>query len=121
MTTAPGEPLPLSVTAVIHVARQAGAREIVTTDLLDPPLAVAAKIGAGRTIDTRSNPNGLDAYAANKGAFDVVFEASGAPQALATAITVARPVPPSSRSASVPKRRRQCRSTRWSPRKSTCA
>ena len=36
-------------------------------------------------------PNGLDRYAADKGTFDVVFEASGAPSALAAAITAARP------------------------------
>jgi L-idonate 5-dehydrogenase len=76
---------------IIMVARHAGAREIVTTDLLDPPLALARKIGADRTINTRAEPNGLDGYAADKGTFDVVFEASGAPQALAAAITVARP------------------------------
>jgi L-idonate 5-dehydrogenase len=76
---------------LIMVARQAGAREIVTTDLLDPPLTLARKIGADRTINTRAEPNGLDSYAVDKGTFDVVFEASGAPQALAAAIAVARP------------------------------
>jgi L-idonate 5-dehydrogenase len=76
---------------LIMVARQAGAREIVTTDLLDPPLTLARKIGADRTINTRAQPNGLDSYAVDKGTFDVVFEASGAPQALAAAIAVARP------------------------------
>jgi L-idonate 5-dehydrogenase len=76
---------------LIMVARQAGAREIVTTDLLDPPLALARKIGADRAINTRAEPGGLDGYAADKGTFDVVFEAAGAAPALAAAITVARP------------------------------
>jgi L-idonate 5-dehydrogenase len=77
---------------LIMVARQAGAREIVTTDLLDPPLALATKIGADRAINTRSDPTALvDGYGANKGAFDVVFEAAGAAPALAAAIAVARP------------------------------
>jgi L-idonate 5-dehydrogenase len=76
---------------LIMVARHAGAREIVATDLLDPPLALAGKIGADRTINTRNDPAALDAYAAGKGTFDVVFEASGAPPALAAALTVARP------------------------------
>jgi L-idonate 5-dehydrogenase len=76
---------------LIMVARQAGAREIVATDLLDPPLALAGTIGADRTINTRTDSNGLNCYAADKGTFDVVFEASGAPPALAAAITVARP------------------------------
>jgi L-idonate 5-dehydrogenase len=76
---------------LIMVARHAGAREIVATDLLDQPLAIAAKIGADRTINTRANPDALTPYTADKGTFDVVFEASGAPQALAAAIAAARP------------------------------
>jgi L-idonate 5-dehydrogenase len=76
---------------LIMVARQAGAREIVATDLLDPPLALAANIGADRTINTRTDPTGLDTYAADKGTFDVVFEAAGAAPALAAAIATARP------------------------------
>jgi L-idonate 5-dehydrogenase len=76
---------------LIMVARQAGAREIVATDLLDPPLALARKIGADRTVNMRSDPSGLDEYAAGKGTFDVVFEASGSAAALATAIALARP------------------------------
>ena len=76
---------------LIMVARQAGAREIVATDLLDQPLAMARAVGADRTINTRSDPDGLASFAADKGTFDVVFEASGAPSALATAISIARP------------------------------
>jgi L-idonate 5-dehydrogenase len=76
---------------LIMVARQAGAREIVATDLLDQPLALVRTIGADRTINMRSEPAGLDGYAAGKGTFDVVFEASGAPSALAAAIAAARP------------------------------
>ena len=76
---------------LIMVARQAGAREIVATDLLDPPLAMARKVGADRTVNTRSDPDGLAGYAADKGTFDVIFEASGAPPALAAAIAAARP------------------------------
>lgn len=76
---------------LIMVARQAGAREIVATDLLDQPLAMACKIGADRTINTRAEPDGLTEYAADKGYFDVVFEASGAAPALSAAIVAARP------------------------------
>ena len=76
---------------LIMVARQAGAREIVATDLLDEPLAMARKIGADRTINMRSTPDGLDPYGADKGSFDVVFEASGAAPALAAGIAAAKP------------------------------
>lgn len=58
------------------VSRQAGAREIVATDLLDQPMSVARKIGADRTINTRADPDELAVYGANKAYFDVVFEAS---------------------------------------------
>ena len=63
----------------------------MATDLLDQPLAVARKIGADRTINTRADPDGLTSYGAGKGTFDAVFEASGAAPALAAAIACARP------------------------------
>ena len=58
----------------ILVARQAGARQVVVTDLADAPLAIARKIGADLAIDMREDPGGLDRFHADKGAFDVVFE-----------------------------------------------
>jgi L-idonate 5-dehydrogenase len=73
------------------VARHAGAREIVVTDLLDEPLAVMLRLGADQALNTRANPDALAPFAANKGHFDVVFECSGAPPALVGAIGVARP------------------------------
>jgi L-idonate 5-dehydrogenase len=73
------------------VARHAGAREVVVTDLLDAPLAVLRRVGADATFNTREHPDALAPYAADKGHFDVVFECSGAGPALASAIGVARP------------------------------
>jgi len=73
------------------VARHAGAREIVATDLLDAPLAIMRKIAADHTVNTRDNPTGLDSFHANKGHFDVVFECSGAGPALSAAFLAARP------------------------------
>jgi L-idonate 5-dehydrogenase len=75
----------------IMVARHSGAQEVVTTDLADAPLAIARKIGADLAINTRTQPDGLDRFHADKGYFDVVFEASGSGAALASAITAARP------------------------------
>jgi L-idonate 5-dehydrogenase len=75
----------------VMVARRAGAREIVATDLADAPLALARRIGADATVNMRTEPRGLDRFGADKGSFDVVFEASGAAPALAAAIGVARP------------------------------
>ena len=75
----------------ILVARHAGAREIVATDLADAPLAIARRIGADATVNMRSDAAGLDRFAAGKGYFDVVFEASGSAAALTAAIGVVRP------------------------------
>ena len=75
----------------VLVARRAGAREVVVTDLLDEPLALAARIGADRTVNLAAEPDGLARYAADKGWFDVVFECSGAGAAVAAAIGAARP------------------------------
>ncbi|MDF1608881.1 L-idonate 5-dehydrogenase [Hoeflea sp. YIM 152468] len=74
------------------VARHRGASEIVVTDLQEATLAVAEKMGATRTINVASAPAAMDAYAADKGYFDVVFECSAAQAALRTAIAAIRPM-----------------------------
>ena len=73
------------------VAAEAGAAEIVTTDLQDVPLDVAARMGATRTINVARDAEALDAYAADKGHFDLVFECSAAAPAIRAAIAALRP------------------------------
>ena len=75
----------------VMVARHAGAAEIVATDLLDEPLAIVQRIGADRTLNMAQDPAALAPFQAEKGKFDVVFEASGSAAALAGAIAAARP------------------------------
>jgi L-idonate 5-dehydrogenase len=75
----------------VLVARHGGAREIVVTDLADAPLAMARRLGAGLALNTGADPNALARFAADKGHFDVAFEASGAGPALAAALQVVRP------------------------------
>jgi L-idonate 5-dehydrogenase len=75
----------------VLVARHGGAREIVATDLADAPLAMARRIGADLALNTASDPGALDRFAADKGYFDIAFEASGAGPALAGALQVVRP------------------------------
>jgi L-idonate 5-dehydrogenase len=72
-------------------ARHGGAREIVATDLLAAPLASIARLAADRTLNLRDTPDALAPYAADKGYFDVAFECSGSPVALAGALPVVRP------------------------------
>jgi L-idonate 5-dehydrogenase len=72
-------------------ARYAGAVEVVSTDVQDAPLAVArAHMGASRTINVASSPQALDEYESEQGYFDVAFEASGSPVALASLFKVIR-------------------------------
>ncbi|ARE42102.1 L-idonate 5-dehydrogenase [Rhodovulum sp. P5] len=73
------------------VAAEAGAAEIVVTDLQDHPLEIARQMGATQTINVARDGAALDAFAADKGHFDVVFECSAAAPAIASAITALRP------------------------------
>ncbi len=73
------------------VARHAGAREVVATDVADAPLVVARSIGADAALNTHTDPGAMDRFGVDKGYFDVVFEASGNGHALTGAIHAARP------------------------------
>ncbi len=72
-------------------ARYAGAARITVTDIAPEPLAVAREIGADETIDALAEPERIAAYQADKGWFDVAFEASGSPAALITCLECVRP------------------------------
>jgi L-idonate 5-dehydrogenase len=72
-------------------AKHAGAASVTVTDVAEPPLAVARQVGADETIDVAAEPARIEAYQADKGWFDVAFEASGNPQALATCLDCVRP------------------------------
>ncbi len=75
----------------VAAARLAGAREVVATDLADPPLAAARRMGADLGLNLRREPAALDHFGADKGWFDVVMEASGSGAALTGALAAARP------------------------------
>lgn len=75
----------------IIAARAHGAREIVATDVMDAVLKKAKQVGADRTINVASSPEQLSAYAANKGYFDVHFEASGNERAIRSGLDVLKP------------------------------
>src|SRR4051812_34163470 len=66
---------PIGALTVI-AARRAGAREIVATDVADAPLAAAREVGADVTVNVAKG-DALGHYGADKGTFDVMFEASG--------------------------------------------
>jgi L-idonate 5-dehydrogenase len=81
---------PIGALAII-AARAHGAREIVATDVMNGVLELAAKIGADRTINVAEHPEQLAAYGANKGYFDVMFEASGNERAVRSGLEVLAP------------------------------
>nr|WP_276610971.1 zinc-binding dehydrogenase [Kineococcus siccus] len=65
---------------VVAVLRRAGAAEIVVSDVHERPMAVARELGATRGV-VATDPDGIAAVAA-----DVVFESSGSPRGLASAV-----------------------------------
>lgn len=75
----------------ILAARRAGAAEIVATDLSDFTLEAAHVAGADIALNVAKSPDALLKYEADKGYFDVMFECSGAPVALASGIPTIRP------------------------------
>lgn len=81
---------PIGALCVV-AARAHGAREIVATDMVDAALAKAREVGADRTINVADQPDALGAFSANKGYFDVHFEASGSGQAIRAGLEVLKP------------------------------
>ncbi|WP_299968651.1 L-idonate 5-dehydrogenase [uncultured Roseobacter sp.] len=81
---------PIGLLAVL-AARQAGAIEVVATDIADFTLQKAQEVGADRGINVMTDAAALDTYKADKGYFDVLFECSGVASALAAAVPILRP------------------------------
>jgi L-idonate 5-dehydrogenase len=76
---------------VIIAARRAGAAHIVATDVSDHTLGKALKVGADEAINVATDPDGLARFIADKGDFDLLFEASGNERALRGALDAVRP------------------------------
>ncbi len=74
----------------VAAARAAGASEIVVTDLHDAALASARAVGADRAINMAKTPEALADFEADKGAFDVMFEAAGSEATLLAGLKVVR-------------------------------
>jgi L-idonate 5-dehydrogenase len=75
---------------IAAAARSAGATEIIASDVSDRCLELAKAMGATRVL----NPQHADSVApftANRGYFDVVFEASGNAGAIVSTVSLTRP------------------------------
>jgi L-idonate 5-dehydrogenase len=76
---------------LVIAARRAGATHIAVTDVAEAPLRSALKVGADETLNVAQDPQALARYEADKGFFDVLFEASGNERALTGAFPAVRP------------------------------
>jgi L-idonate 5-dehydrogenase len=81
---------PIGVLA-IAAARAHGAAEIIATDVVDEPLAIARALGAHGTINVAQDNGWVQRYSAAKGTFDVMLECSGNQRALRDGLEVMRP------------------------------
>ncbi|CAN7645138.1 L-idonate 5-dehydrogenase [Variovorax sp. LjRoot290] len=81
---------PIGALAII-AARRAGATHIVATDVGAHTLGKALKVGADEVVNVAEEPDGLARFTADKGHFDVLFEASGNQRALVGAFDALRP------------------------------
>ena len=81
---------PIGALALV-AARLHGVAEIVATDIVDEPLAVARALGASLTINVASDREWVRRYAVDKGSFDVMIECSGNERALRDGLEVMRP------------------------------
>lgn len=79
---------PIGILCIL-AARRAGADQIVALDLSDFTLQMAKVAGADVTL--KAGPEALSSFEADKGTFDVLFECSGAVQALRGAIAALKP------------------------------
>ena len=76
---------------VVAAAHLHGAAEIIVTDIVDEPLAIAKTLGATHALNTMADPDALKPYLADKGQIDVMFECSGNERALRAGMEVVRP------------------------------
>jgi L-idonate 5-dehydrogenase len=74
---------------IIAAAKASGAVEVVASDISERCRSVALQMGADSAVSPLEQ-DVFEQYAANKGYFDVTFEACGAPSAIASTVTVTR-------------------------------
>lgn len=75
----------------VAVASQAGAREIVVTDLSNFTLNIARQMGASHVINISKSIEALSQDIIQNGLFDVAFECSAAASAIKTTIDCTKP------------------------------
>lgn len=76
---------------LVGAVRRAGAKEIVVTDLQDFALEVASAMGATRTVNMSTDPQGLAPWQEDKGRIDIAFECSASSAAIGGALGCVKP------------------------------
>lgn len=76
---------------VLLTARAFGASTVMLSDMLEQRRQAAARLGADAALDPREKNLQEQAHELTGGGFDIIFEASGAPQALRQAFDLAGP------------------------------
>ncbi|AOR63516.1 L-idonate 5-dehydrogenase [Pectobacterium wasabiae] len=74
----------------IASAKASGAVEVVASDISERCRDIALEMGADSAVNPLDE-HSIALYCQNKGYFDVVFEASGAPAAIASSVLMTRP------------------------------
>ncbi|WP_233965742.1 L-idonate 5-dehydrogenase [Pectobacterium polaris] len=74
----------------IAAAKASGAVEIVASDISERCRNIALEMGADASVNPLDE-SAMEIYNQNKGYFDVTFEASGAPAAIASSVFATRP------------------------------
>ena len=70
---------------LVTAAKRAGAHQLVAIDLAEKALKMATQLGADETV-VAGDQSEIDAWSLQRGTFDVVFEASGSPAGVDTAL-----------------------------------
>ena len=76
---------------IAAVARLGGAAGVTVSDLFEEPLLIARSMGATDTVNAKADTARLREFAADRGVFDVSFEASGHPSGLSGALEYTAP------------------------------
>lgn len=66
---------------IASAAKVFGASKVVVADLQDKALAIASAMGVDEAVNVAAKAERLDEMAAEIGGFDIIFEATGSPQA----------------------------------------
>lgn len=73
---------------IVAAAKAAGAKEIVCADISERCLAIAARMGADKTLN--AGQDDVADYAKEKGYFDIAFEVSGHPLSISRCLELTR-------------------------------